>query len=151
MANTGGGWVRADVKWHGDKVIAAVQKKEAALTRVGMAVQEAAHKHATRSVDTGNLKGSITYALATSASTVSGPTKPEDGLKAHGNKDWVHIGTNVKYARRIEYGFVGRDRLGRNYNQSAQPYLRPGYEQQKDRIARIIAGIMGPQIKGAGI
>lgn len=27
------------------------------------------------------------------------------------------IGTNVEYAARIEYGFAGRDRLGRLYNQ----------------------------------
>ncbi len=29
----------------------------------------------------------------------------------------IVIGTNVEYARRIEYGFVGRDTLGRLYNQ----------------------------------
>lgn len=29
----------------------------------------------------------------------------------------IVIGTNVEYARRIEYGFVGRDTLGRAYNQ----------------------------------
>lgn len=29
----------------------------------------------------------------------------------------IVIGTNVEYARRIEYGFVGQDSLGRHYNQ----------------------------------
>ncbi len=141
-------WVRADLtKWHGDAVIAAVKKKEAALTRAGMAVQEAAHRLV--KVDTGNLKGSINYALATSASPTGAPATQSDGLRAHGQNDWVWVGTNVKYARRIEYGFKGRDSLGRNYNQAAQPYLRPAAENQKGRIARIIGDIMGPQIQGS--
>lgn len=140
-------WVRTEMKWHGDKVIAAVQKKEAALTRAGIAVQEGAHKLV--KVDTGNLKGSINYALSNSASPVSSPADVSDGVRPHGNKDWVHVGTNVKYARRIEYGFKGADRLGRVYNQAAQPYLRPAYENQKNRIARIMGDIIGPQIRGA--
>jgi hypothetical protein len=38
-------------------------------------------------------------------------------------------GTNVEYARRIEYGFQGADSLGRNYSQAAQPYLRPAVDE----------------------
>ncbi len=141
-------WVRSDFKWHGDKVIAAVQKKEAALIAAGVLVQGAAH-HLVK-IKTGNLKGSITWALAREASPVSGPTKPEDGLKAHGGSpDYIYVGTNVKYARRIEYGFNGVDKLGRKYNQAAQPYLTPAYEKQKNRIGRAIADILGQQIKGA--
>ncbi len=140
-------WIRVDMKWHGDKVIAAVQKKEAALTRAGVAVQEAAKRLV--KIDTGNLKGSINYALATSAAPTVSPAKQSDGLTAHGNKDWVWVGTNVKYARRIEYGFKGKDKLGRYYNQPAQPYLTPGYDLQKNRIARIMGDILGPQIGGA--
>lgn len=44
----------------------------------------------------------------------------------------VRIGTNVVYARRIEYGFVGRDRRGRVYNQAAKPYLRPAFDAKKE-------------------
>ena len=40
-------------------------------------------------------------------------------------------GFDPAYARRIEFGFVGRDSLGRNYHQAAQPYMRPAYETQK--------------------
>lgn len=42
----------------------------------------------------------------------------------------VQIGTNLAYARRIEFGFVGRDSLGRQYNQTPQPYLRPAFNEQ---------------------
>jgi len=146
-------WTRTDFKWNGDKVLAAIEKKDAALTRVGMAIQEAAQKLV--KVDTGNLKGSINYALADEASPggakKSGGMVDEAGLlKAHGAKDEVWIGTNVKYARRIEFGFRGVDKLGRKYNQAAQSYLTPAYEAQKSRVAKIIKDILGAQIKGAG-
>ncbi len=35
------------------------------------------------------------------------------------------------YARRIEFGFMGTDRLGRVYHQAPQPYMRPAYESKK--------------------
>ena len=36
----------------------------------------------------------------------------------------LRIFTNVPYSRRLEFGFVGRDSLGRNYNQGPRPYWR---------------------------
>lgn len=44
----------------------------------------------------------------------------------------VMIGTDVIYGPRVEFGFVGKDKLGRQYNQAARPYLRPAFEQNKD-------------------
>lgn len=35
------------------------------------------------------------------------------------------VGTNKPQARRLEYGFVGPDRLGRVYNQPPFPHLAP--------------------------
>ena len=35
------------------------------------------------------------------------------------------VSSDVAYAARIEYGFNRADSLGRNYQQSAQPYFRP--------------------------
>lgn len=37
----------------------------------------------------------------------------------------LRVFTNVPYARRLEFGFVGTDRLGRNINQGPRPYWRP--------------------------
>ena len=51
---------------------------------------------------TGNLRASI------GSITPLGSYKPGQGIT---------IGTNVEYARRIEYGFVGVDKLGRRYDQ----------------------------------
>lgn len=48
------------------------------------------------------------------------------------------VGTDVEYARRIEYGFAGRDSRGRLYNQPAKPYLRPALEENRERVIREI-------------
>lgn len=41
------------------------------------------------------------------------------------------IGTDVDYGARIEFGFMDTDSLGRKYNQSAQPYLRPALKDEQ--------------------
>lgn len=38
-------------------------------------------------------------------------------------------GIDPEYARRIEFGFVGTDRLGREYHQAPQPFMRPAGDQ----------------------
>jgi len=38
--------------------------------------------------------------------------------------DTFFIGFQANYARRLEYGFVGEDSLGRNYNQSGRFFVR---------------------------
>lgn len=51
----------------------------------------------------------------------------------------ARIGTDVVYARRIEYGFVGADSLGRVYNQAPQPYLRPALHSNANQILGVLA------------
>lgn len=46
----------------------------------------------------------------------------------------VYIGTDVEYARRLEYGFNGTDSLGRQYSQAAQPYLRPAADENQAAV-----------------
>lgn len=61
----------------------------------------------------------------------------------------VKIGTNVRYARRLEFGFAGADRLGRTYNQPARPYLRPAIESEKGAAAREIVDAARDLIRAA--
>lgn len=51
----------------------------------------------------------------------------------------ILVGTNVPYARRIEYGFSGADSLGRVYHQAAQPYLRPAMTEQQGAVIKEVA------------
>lgn len=37
--------------------------------------------------------------------------------------DFIHIGFQAGYARRVNYGFVGEDILGRNYNQEGAHFV----------------------------
>jgi len=47
-------------------------------------------------------------------------------------------GFDPPYARRIEYGFMGTDKLGRQYHQAAQPYVRPAWDTQQQPAAQTI-------------
>lgn len=47
-------------------------------------------------------------------------------------------GLDPPYARRIEFGFVGTDSLGRHYHQAAQPYMRPAFENKQAEAAQMI-------------
>jgi hypothetical protein len=48
------------------------------------------------------------------------------------------VGTNVKYARRLELGFVGKDALGRVFRQLPRPFIRPAFLRLRDHIKRIL-------------
>lgn len=59
----------------------------------------------------------------------------------------IRIGTNLPYARRIEDGFTGTDSLGRQYDQPAQPYLRPAADEAGpaavQEVADAVAALLG--------
>ena len=66
----------------------------------------------------GDLKGSFKFLVKTGIITVS-----------------LRVFTDNPYAARLEFGFIGTDRLGRNINQGPRPYWRPV-------IARSRIGVM---------
>ncbi|MBW2632042.1 MAG: HK97 gp10 family phage protein [Deltaproteobacteria bacterium] len=39
--------------------------------------------------------------------------------------DTILVGTDLEYGPRLEYGYADTDKLGRTYNQAAQPHFRP--------------------------
>jgi len=51
------------------------------------------------------------------------------------------VGTDTLYARRLEYGFIGEDSLGRVYNQPPAPRWRPAFDHNLAKYERIIAGV----------
>lgn len=59
----------------------------------------------------------------------------------------VLVGTDVPYGARIEYGFVGQDALGRTYNQPAQPYLRPAYDETRDAVVQEVGDAVKDQLR----
>ena len=135
MSNTVQGWDELRRKLRqlsgavsGKVVLAAVE--------VGALVIENAAKsdlHEGYGVVTGNLRRSLHH----EPSLNFPPERPEDrgGTPPPGNTDTsavVDIGTDVVYARRVHDGFVGKDKLKRNYNQAGHPYLLGPYEAVKN-------------------
>lgn len=47
------------------------------------------------------------------------------------------VGTNLPYGKRLEYGYADTDKLGRTYNQVAQPHFRPAMDEGIDRYVKI--------------
>lgn len=119
-------------KWKRMAVVAQGRTLERALTAGAVLIQNGAKRRAT--YRTGNLRRSIhigghedlapdNAGVVNTAGQVSQPVVREHHAE-------VFVGTNVEYARRIEYGFQGADSLGRNYSQAAQPYLRPAVDEE---------------------
>jgi phage gpG-like protein len=89
--------------------------------RVGHATQATAHEvqalaRQLAPKDTGRLANSIT-------------------VRETGPLTW-EVFTNVEYARRQEFGFVGTDRLGRTYNQPGRYYMTIAMDTAKDAFTK---------------
>jgi len=61
------------------------------------------------------------------------------------------IGTPMPQACRLEYGFVGPDRLGRVYHQSPRPHWRPPFDQNKEHYRDIMIGMLGGKPYSEGV
>ena len=57
-------------------------------------------------------------------------------------------GFDPAYARRIEFGFIGTDSLGRHYHQAPEPYMRPAYEGKRDDAAAAITDGISNELAG---
>ena len=79
-------------------------------------------------IDTGRLKGSITYATKKEADLPGPKAKFDDKVSRPSKKQTLHVGTNVEYAQHVEYGTV---------RSGAQPYLRPALNDNRRRIVEI--------------
>ncbi len=96
-------------------------------------------------VDTGRLRGSISSNWTVSGMAkgkVESPAKAEDGVGQPAKELTGVVGSNVEYARRMEFGFVGADSLGRIYNQLPRPYLRPALHKNEKKIKNLFKNIV---------
>lgn len=68
-------------------------------------------------------------------------------VDAGGAKAEASVGTDVPYAARLEFGFEGKDKLGREYHQPPRPYLRPALDENMDAAAREIGEALAAAIR----
>lgn len=107
-------------RWNAERVLAAtMDRAERGMTRAVIFAEGQAKRRAR--VRTGRLRASITHRVERAGRVIRG-----------------FIGSNVRYARRIELGFHGTDRRGRTYNQRAYPYLRPAIAEHAREIFLLI-------------
>lgn len=60
---------------------------------------------------------------------------------SEGGNPMAVVGTNHPAGRRLEFGFVGVDALGRSYNQPPYPHYGPALDEIEEAFVRAIAAI----------
>lgn len=62
----------------------------------------------------------------------------ERPVREEGSEIIGEVGAGMEYSARLEFGFVGVDSLGRQYNQPALPYMRPALKKNSSRIKKLV-------------
>ena len=122
------GWTK--IKWDDALRAAAIR----GLVKAGIIIEGQAVRLA--QVDTGRLKGSITYATKTARSNAK---NQEDGVSVPSDDYTLHVGTNVEYAPYVEYGT--------RRNKKKQPYLRPALDIQRTNAEVAFAQEISKELK----
>lgn len=70
----------------------------------------------------------------------SGDYRRSIGLQTGGGTTdpYAEVGSSAPQARRLEFGFVGRDSLGRHYDQPPYPHFRPALDEVAPKYAQAI-------------
>lgn len=150
-----------DLRWNDGATDRMSREVEARVTQAGYHLQEAivtrlqAGGHSGKTYSVPGTKGAkggtkvrhVSSAPGESPATLYGwlannvLSKPV--LEWDGPVSYVGIrggADGVPYAKRLEYGFTGRDSKGRQYNQAPRPYFRSTYEQEMENIKRLLGG-----------
>jgi len=88
-------------------------------------------------VDTGNLRGSITWRTVDADggfnAAPGGNNRTGTGISVPVDKYSVHVGTNVEYAQHVEYG---------TKRMSPQSFLRPAIDSMRKKRADMLAKLI---------
>lgn len=92
-------------------------------------------------VDTGRLRGSITYATRRERSRPDAPAQGSDEVSQPSDVWTLHVGTNVSYAEHVEYG---------TRRTAAQPYLRLALDRGKKGAQAVFGKAISKAIQQYG-
>jgi hypothetical protein len=67
--------------------------------------------------------------------------KPSIDASAVGVGDVWELANTAKYARRVEFGFIGKDSLGRTYNQAGCGFVRAALGKADQIAAEVLVGL----------
>lgn len=132
--------------WKPDAVVDNVERDiERRLTAVGQVIQATAVRKLNRGQPvrrqpSGRLVGLAPSAPGEPPRTLTGRLKQSVAFEVarETGRFLLRVGTNVVYGRRLELGFHGRDRAGRNVAQDARPWLRPSVTESLPEIRKLL-------------
>lgn len=137
------------VKWNGDAIVAAVR----AATVTGLTSGTEAVRTEATSLMNSSPRTGRTYGRHV-ASGPGEPPAPDTGnlianitTAVDADKLTGSVNFGTAYAKRLEYGFVGTDSLGRVYDQAARPFARPALENKKGEVQSDIATAIAGALK----
>ena len=99
-------------------------------------------------IDTGNLRRSLMASTAAMPYLVEGDKAFIDSgvemvIEGAEIGDTIYLGFQAAYALRMEYGFVGQDSLGRNYNQRGFGFVEKTGERWPQIVKQAEALVRG--------
>ena len=119
FAEAGGAWASAT-----ERRLSAVHKE--AIEKLAMEMTRTRAEGGNVPVVTGNLYRSLLASTAGMPKTAEGPfagSNVPSVIATLRMTDTVWLGYQAKYARRVNFGFVGADALGRVYNQQGAHFV----------------------------
>lgn len=117
------------VKDYSKEVLAAIERaSEAGLVACAMAVEASAARLCP--VDTGRLRGSITWVTQGKQNKAKAPAKQNDGVQSIPPSGVAYVGTNVEYAAHVEFGT-------KNTKGEPKSFLRPAADERRAELPAI--------------
>ena len=98
-------------------------------------------------VDTGRLKGSITYATTKSKSKTKSPATSSDAVDKPSSKMELWVGTNVEYAEYVEYGYERK--TGKRKRVPAQSFLRAALDYSRTQAQQLFDKALSDTLRKA--
>ena len=95
-------------------------------------------------LDTGNLSRSVTIdvkPITVDNPGYNSPVRQDYGaaIKSIKGDGSSYVAYRANYARRVNYGFVGTDSLGRTYNQSGRAFLEANVKRFPAIVSKVAA------------
>jgi len=121
-----------ELRWHPQKALAVIAAGvPKGLTAAALVLEGAAKSSLTSQglVDTGNLRGSVTYRL-TDGSGSSPQAPATEPISTPGSEDTARVGTAVEYGTYHEYGTC---------KMIARPWLRPSVDSNAGKMREAFA------------
>lgn len=85
-------------------------------------------------IDTGNLRNDSFIAAINGTTAMTGEDAYRFAIGSLNVGDVFFGGWRAEYARRMEYGFIGTDSMGRNYNQQGFGFVAHAAAQWQDLV-----------------